>query len=245
MKISLVQPDMCWEDKSATKKRIEALLNAADIDADLMIFPEMTLTGFSMDSLKTCCDEADRDFFAAIANRFSCAVTYGSVENGFNCQRTLDKNGNDIACYRKIHLFSFAGEDKFYSKGGETLTFELNGARITPFICYDLRFAYLFWDKAAETDIFLVNASWPASRSLHWKSLLRARAIENQAFVIGVNRTGSDPKASYSGDSAVYSPLGEAVLECGNAEGVFSTDIDFAAAAETRSFFPFGRDRLR
>ncbi|QAR34182.1 hypothetical protein EP073_12435 [Geovibrio thiophilus] len=245
MKTSLVQLDMCWEDKAATKRRIESLLSSCGSDTDLMIFPEMTLTGFSMNADKTSCDDADMEFFASIARRFSCAVIYGAVENGFNCQRTLDKDGESIACYRKIHLFSYAGEDNFYSAGSEALTFKLNGANITPFVCYDLRFPYLFWEKAAETDIFIVNASWPASRSLHWKSLLRARAIENQAFVIGVNRAGNDPKFNYSGDSAVYSPLGEAVLECGSAEGIFTAEIDIETVAEARRFFPFQRDRLR
>ena len=245
MKISLVQLDMCWEDKKATKERIEKLLGSFKGGTDLLIFPEMTLTGFSMNTAETLSDEADREFFASLARSFSCAVTYGSVENGFNCQITLDKNGERIASYKKIHLFSYADEDRFYSKGEKTVTFNLNGARITPFVCYDLRFAYLFWEKAAETDIFLVNASWPASRSLHWKSLLRARAVENQAFVIGVNRTGNDPKAHYSGDSAVYSPLGDAVMECGSAEGIFTAEISVTAVTETRDFFPFGRDRLR
>lgn len=245
MKISLVQLDMCWEDKTATKSKIAKLLESASFDTDLMIFPEMTLSGFSMNTEKTWCDEADREFFASIAESFSCAVAYGSVEDGFNCMHILDKHGQDVTVYRKIHLFGYADEDKYYRAGDQTATFELNGARITLFICYDLRFPYLFWEKAGGTDIYIVNASWPSSRSLHWQTLLRARAIENQAFVIGVNRTGSDPKAEYSGDSAVYDPLGAAVLECGSAEGIFSVEFDAGKTAEARQFFPFQQDRLR
>lgn len=245
MKISLVQLDMCWEDKKATKERIEKLLGSFKGGTDLLIFPEMTLTGFSMNTAETLSDEADREFFASVARSFSCAVTYGAVENGFNCQITLDKNGERIASYKKIHLFSYADEDRFYSKGEKTVTFNLNGVRITPFVCYDLRFPYLFWDKTADTDIYIVNASWPSSRSLHWQTLLRARAIENQAFVIGVNRVGSDPNVDYSGDSAVYNPIGETVLECGSAEGIFSVEFDAGKTSEVRQFFPFQQDRLR
>ena len=245
MKISLVQLDMCWEDKAATKSKIAKLLESASFDTDLMIFPEMTLSGFSMNTEKTLCGEKDREFFASIAESFSCAVAYGSVEDGFNCMHILDKHGHDIAVYKKNHLFRYAGEDKYYSKGEQSITFELNGARITPFICYDLRFPYLFWDKTADTDIYIVNASWPSSRSLHWQTLLRARAIENQAFVIGVNRVGSDPNVDYSGDSAVYNPIGETVLECGSVEGIFSVEFDAGKTAEVRQFFPFQQNRLR
>jgi predicted amidohydrolase len=245
MKITLVQHEIIWENPVSSMAHISSLLKNCGDETDLMLFPEMTLSGFSMNVEKTSTSPADDDFFAGIASGHSCTVVYGRVQDGYNCLRAIDKSGQILADYRKIHRFAYAGEDRFYQAGAESLTFSQDGVRITPFVCYDLRFSYLFWGKAADTDVFIVIANWPASRSEHWETLLRARAVENQAYVIGVNRTGTDPNAAYSGGSAVISPAGKILLDCGSGEGVFTADVDISAVRETRKSFPFHRDRLR
>jgi predicted amidohydrolase len=214
--------------------------------SDLTIFPEMTLSGFSMDSVKTETKPEHDDFFSELAAGRGSAVIYGRVRNGSNCARVLSKTGEVLGEYRKRHLFAFAGEDRHYKAGHEQpVAVDINGFRVTPLICYDLRFPYLFWDKAPETDLFAVIANWPASRSVHWQTLLRARAIENQAFTVGVNRTGDDPNVSYSGGSSVYSPSGEEVVVCGGEEGVFTAEISTGSVNSVREEYPFMKDRLR
>jgi omega-amidase len=245
MKLAIVQHDVAWEDKEGTKKRIRHLLSQFTQKADLMIFPEMTLSGFSMHKAKTEMTTKDCVFFRDLAKKFACTVMYGGIENGFNICRALTKCRSEIHDYRKVHLFTYAGEDKAYKSGIGCLGFVLNKVRITPSICYDLRFPYLYWSKAETTDLYVNIANWPSVRSEHWKTLLRARAIENQAFVVGVNRVGTDPHCEYAGGSMVFSPTGEILLDCGNEEGVYSIEIDINEVENTRIKYPFLHDRLR
>lgn len=245
MKLAIVQLDMLWEDKEGNKAKIRQLLHDYNGDTDLMLFPEMTLSGFSTNRSITELNTKDCVFFRDLAKKHSCTVMYGGVENGFNICRTVNKSRSSFPDYRKTHLFTYAGEDNEYKSGTGCLGFELQKTRIKPTICYDLRFSYLYWSNAKSTDVFLNIASWPSVRELHWKTLLRARAIENQAFMIGVNRTGSDPNAAYSGASAVYSPLGEEILLCGAEEGVYTAEIDINEVAKVRKNYPFLKDRLR
>ena len=111
--------------------------------------------------------------------------------------------------YRKVHPFTFGGEEKSFRAGDELVTVEIDGLRISPFVCYDLRFADEFWQLAPTTDVYLVPANWPERRRLHWQVLLQARAIENQAYVVGVNRVGEGGGLSYVGDSRIVDPVGE------------------------------------
>lgn len=123
------------------------------------------------------------------------------------------------------------------------MTIEVAGVRVTPLICYDLRFADLFWDNAATTDCFVVPANWPEARRLHWMTLLRARAIENQAYVVGVNRVGSAGRLSYSGDSRIIDPLGEMVEATSGTETTICAEVSAAVATQVRRDFPFMQDR--
>jgi len=245
MKVGIFQYDMSWENKSSNQEKIGVLLNAGRIPEklDWLIFPEMTLTGFSMNREKTTLAVEDGDFFCDIAKRFGMHVTYGGVMSGGNRAITLDRTGMVVNEYSKMHLFSYADEHKYYSPGEKQSAFDINSFRITPLICYDLRFSYLFWDRAIDTDAYAVIASWPASRILHWRSLLQARAIENQSYVIGVNRVGTDPKNSYCGNSMVIDPMGNIVLDCGDQEGLFETEINSHMVDETRKRYPFQKDR--
>jgi predicted amidohydrolase len=145
--------------------------------------------------------------------------------------------------YAKRHPFSFAGEHEHYAEGGERLTVDVEGVRMSPFVCYDLRFADAFWPIADRTDVYLVVASWPQARRDHWRTLLRARAIENQAYVVGVNRVGSGGGLDYAGDSCVVDPLGEVLVAAASVETVLTCDVDPAFVAKVRSELPFLADR--
>jgi len=145
--------------------------------------------------------------------------------------------------YRKIHPFSHAGEERYVRAGNDFVTVEVDGLRCSLFVCYDLRFADEFWTLAPDTDAYLVVANWPAKRRLHWSSLLRARAIENQAYVVGVNRVGSGGGLDYSGDSAMIDPLGEVLATGSGAETVLFADLDPEHVAATRDHFRFLQDR--
>jgi len=245
MKVGIFQYDALWENKSSNQEKIRSLLDAKGTaeKLDWLIFPEMTLTGFSMNREKTTLAGADSDFFYDMARRFGVYVTYGGVMYSGNRAITLDRAGIVVNEYSKMHLFSYADEHKYYSAGEKQSAFIIDSFRVTPLICYDLRFSYLFWDRANDTDAYVVIASWPASRVLHWRSLLQARAIENQSYVIGVNRVGADPKNSYCGNSMVIDPLGNIVLDCGDQEGVFTVEISNHLVEETRVKYPFQKDR--
>lgn len=244
MKVALCQFDIFWEDKKANKDRIRAFLDGKPVGAEWVVFPEMTLTGFSMDLSKTSIDDEDLGFFRKIACENSVFLTFGGVIGGRNTSITIDPSGKNLAEYSKIHLFSYAGEDKAYSPGAESVEFKVADLKASLFICYDLRFPYLFWKKAASASAFIVIANWPATRAAHWRALLKARAVENQAFVIGVNRVGKDPKLAYDGGSLVVDPQGEVILDCGNHEGLFIAEFLPEMAVQTREKFPFQKDRI-
>jgi len=247
MKIAICQLDMAWEDKTATKARILSLMSACSPEAriDWIVFPEMTLSGFSMNPEKTTLDASDLAFFSDLACRHKTWVSFGGVQDGRNNLITMDASGRAVSIYSKIHLYSFGGEDQAYRPGSKPEKFTLHNMAVAPAVCFDLRFPYVFWNAAAATDIFVVIASWPARRAEHWMRLLQARAIENQCYVVGVNRTGRDPLLEYSGNSMIFDPLGKVVLDCKDGEGVFvaAAEVDKDLVAKTRARFPFFKDR--
>ena len=166
-----------------------------------------------------------------------------------NCCHVVSPDGVTVARYDKVHRFAYAGEDEHVAPaqlpGDDGLvTVEVAGCRVTPIICYDLRFADLIWDLAPDTDCYVVIASWPAARREHWRTLLRARAIENQAWVVGANRVGDDGNGSaHAGDSVVLDPLGRPHAEAALTPTVLHADVDPAEVARVRSTLPFLRDR--
>lgn len=243
MRIGLCQVDSQWEDRSRTRDRIARMLDAWGGRTDCLIFPEMGLSGFSMNPETTSLDAGDHEFFRRIATEKKTLILYGGVENGCNCIFSVDAHGATKTEYRKRHLFSFGNEDKHYSAGHDCVTIDICGMKFSLAICYDLRFSYHFWNLARSSDGYIVIASWPENRREHWATLLRARAIENLAYVVGVNRVGKDPALSYSGDSAVFGPFGERCLECGPSEGVYCCEIDPARTARIRADYHFLEDR--
>ncbi len=247
MKIALAQIDMGWEDKKAAKAKILSLIRSlpATERLDWLVFPEMTLSGFSLHQDQATLDAADLAFFADLARQHNTAISFGGVEDGHNNLITMDKTGQIISRYSKTHLYCFGQEHKSYKPGSTLERFALNGLSIAPIVCFDLRFPYLFWNQALQTDLFVVIASWPARRSEHWLRLLQARAIENQAYVVGVNRTGRDPSVEYSGNSMIFDPLGKPLLDCQSQEGVFlcEADVTHSGVVKVRDRFPFLKER--
>lgn len=244
MRIGLCQVDSQWEDRAATRDRVARIVDSWGGRADCLIFPEMVLSGFSMRAEATTLAAEDHACFARVATETGAVVLYGGVEDGYNCVFSVASGRAFRTEYRKQHLFTLGGENQSYRAGTERGTaVQIGSLRIALAICYDLRFAYHFWREAADCDGFIVMANWPAVRREHWLTLLRARAIENQAFVVGVNRVGDDPKLPYCGDSAVFGPFGDRWLECGAQEGVFSCEVDAGSVSTVRSNYRFIEDR--
>jgi len=247
MKIGLLQYNIKWEDKEENKKKIYSIIeNSAYKDKlDWIIFSEMTLSGFTMKKEISELNDSDRTFFSELARRYNVNISFGGVEEGYNKLITLNRKGERINEYSKIHLYAFGEEDKYYKPSREQKIFELEGLKIMPAICFDLRFPYLFWNVAKKIDAYIVIAAWPMRRAEHWMTLLRARAIENQAYCFGVNRIGYEGKIEYTGNSMGFDPLGKVIIDCRSEEciGINEIDISSELVLKTRERFPFLKER--
>jgi len=251
MQVICCQPNIVWEDKPANFGAVRAMLSVAPPERNsLVVLPEMFSTGFSMDVPAIAEGESSETavFLSEIARDFGVfvvggIVTIGPDGRGRNVAVAMDPRGVELARYAKIHPFTFGREGEHYTGGTEVVTFDWRGATVAPFICYDLRFPEVFREAVRlGAQLFLVIANWPAAREAHWIALLRARAIENQAYVVGVNRCGSDPALAYSGRSMVFDPLGEIVAEAGGEAGTLSAEIDLGKLEAWRMDFPVLRD---
>lgn len=253
MKVAVVQHDIAWEDPEATFKRLEdPIAHAASAGARLVVLSEMFGPGFSMDTARIAepFDGPSAQFLrrsAAAHQVWVCGSVPEHVESSADGKpsNTLVLAGPDgsVHRYRKIHPFSYAGEHERYDAGGDFLTVNIDGVRTSFFVCYDLRFADEFWALAHDTDLYVVVANWPEVRRLHWQTLLHARAIENQAYVVGCNRVGEGGGLAYCGDSRVIDPLGEVVASAARVETVLVADVDPGHVAGVRARFPFLQDR--
>jgi predicted amidohydrolase len=252
MRIAAVQHDIVWEDPAANFARLAPrIAEAAAAGARLVLLSEMYATGFSMDADRIAepDDGPSTQFLAEQATKRGVWVG-GSVpgvapgaERPGNCFVLVAPDGT-VHRYRKIHPFSYGGEHERYDAGTEHVVVDVEGLRVALFVCYDLRFADEFWALAPDVDCYLVPANWPAARREHWRTLLRARAIENQAYVVGVNRVGSGGGLDYVGDSVVVGPFGEIVAEAVEpVEMLLLADVDAATVAATRAKYPFLADR--
>jgi predicted amidohydrolase len=249
VRVALLQMDLAWEDVAENHRRAARLLAEAKRGgASLAILPEMFSTGFSMDAARIAQPPggASETFLRDQAKELGLWILASVPERGETKPRNmamLVSPTGEVVKYAKIHPFSFAGEDKIYTAGERVVTAEVEGVRVTPLVCYDLRFPEPFRTAAAETDLFVVVANWPELRREHWRTLLRARAIENQAYVVGVNRAGEGDGLRYSGDSAAIAPLGETLAEAGEQEQVLFADVDPAVVTKLRARFPALSDR--
>jgi predicted amidohydrolase len=208
----------------------------------------MFCTGFSMESDRIAQPPGgpSETFLRETARELSMSILASIPEAGQPRPRNMAiLAGPDgaVTRYAKIHPFTFGGEDRVYSGGDRIVTIAVEGVRVTPFVCYDLRFPEPFRLAAEETDLFALVANWPEARREHWRTLLRARAIENLCYVAGVNRVGEGGKLRYAGDSAVISPWGEVLAEGSASEAVLVCDVGPAAVRDARAKFPYLRDR--
>ncbi len=246
--VALLQMDLAWEDVAENHRRASRLLeDAKDRGALLAILPEMFSTGFSMAPERVAEPPGgpSESFLVERARSLSMAILASVPQSSDSRPQNvalLAMPSGQIFRYAKIHPFSFGGEDKHYAAGDCVVTAAVEGVRVTPLICYDLRFPEPFRLAAADTDLFVVVANWPKTRRDHWRTLLRARAIENQAYVIGVNRAGEGDGLFYVGDSAAIDPMGETLAEAGEGESVLISQVDPSVVAETRAKFPALRD---
>ena len=249
MRIALVQMDLAWEDVPENHRRAALLLEeAAAGGARLALLPEMFSTGFSMDSRRIAQPPGgpSESFLREQSARLDLWILASVPEAGEPSPRNmalLVSPDGSVVRYAKIHPFSYAGEDRVYTAGDRVVTAEIEGVRVTPLVCYDLRFPEPFRTAADETDLFAVVANWPDQRREHWRALLRARAIENQAYVAGVNRAGDGNGLHYAGDSAAIAPLGETIVEADDREQVLFADVDPGIVRKLRSRFPALNDR--
>jgi len=250
MKVALVQHDIVWEDAAATREHVRPMIAKAAADgARLIVLAEMFATGFSMQPERIAEDEGgpSERFLVEQAAEHECYLIGSLAQRGadgrYRNNAIVAAPDGSVQRYAKIHPFGFAGEDKHYTAGDSFLTVEIDSLRMSVFVCYDLRFADEFWALADRTDAYVVVANWPEPRREHWQVLLRARAIENQAYVIGVNRVGAVKDLMHVGDSAVIDPLGRVIAQSPPGESVVTADIDTATVSHTRSTLPFLRDR--
>jgi len=252
MLLAALQTDIVWEDPEANFERLRPqLAQAAACGARLIVLPEMYACGFSMNTAAIAEPPGGPSVAFLIEQARSLGVWLcGSVPEQPELGASKPANtlilagpAGELHRYRKRHPFSFADEHLHYVAGDATLTVEIEGVWVSPFVCYDLRFADDFWALADRTDLYLVIANWPERRREHWKTLLRARAIENQAWVVGLNRVGEGKGVAYSGDSSIIDPWGEIVVSASRDATMLLADIDPTRVADARQKFPVLLDR--
>lgn len=259
MRVYAVQFDIAWEDKKSNHEKVRQILAKVEpAPGSLVVLPEMFDTGFSLNVEKT------RDDLAGESERFCCSLAaelgvflQGArttvEEDGWARNRALICNprGEKIADYAKLHPFGFGREVEKFRGGDELVSFEWmsSGQKLTvsPLICYDLRFPEAFRLATLElgAEMFTLGASWPAARADHWRALLIARAIENQAYVVGVNRCGNDPHLEYAGGSLIISPKGKILAEAGAEPVVLQAEISDISVRAWRNAFSALRDVRR
>ncbi len=257
MRAHLVQADTAWEDKAENYRRADALVASARIaPGDLIVLPEMFDTGFSFRLEATAdSDGATRAYLQGLARRTGAIVqgsrtVLGPDQRGRNRATIVAADGSVLAEYDKIHPFSFGKEAERFSGGDRVLVYPWQSGPdpprrtiVCPAICYDLRFPELFRrGMLMGAEVFAIGANWPAPRALQRETLARARAIENQAVVLCVNRAGSDPHLTYSGGTMAFGPKGETLGELADGPGVLSVEIDLAALRQWRATFPAWKD---
>jgi predicted amidohydrolase len=241
--------DLAWEDVAENHRRARRRLEEAKAaGARLALLPEMFCTGFSMNAERIAQPPGgpSETFLRETAKELGlwaiASIPEASRTRPQNMALVVSPEGS-VTRYAKIHPFSYGEEDKHYAAGDRVVTVPIEGMRVTPFVCYDLRFPEPFRVAASETDVYVVVANWPDQRREHWRTLLRARAIENQAYVLGVNRVGDGDGLHYSGDSAAIAPLGETLAEGDDQERVLLCDVEPEKVSKLRTRFPALEDR--
>ena len=248
MKIALIQTSLAWENPIENRSHLAQKITGFMEDVDLVVLPEMFSSGFTMNpkAVAETMEGETVSWLQHLAKAKNCAITGSLVieekGNYYNRLVFVFPTG-EIKTYDKRHLFTLAGEDGFYTAGTDKLIVEYKGYRICPLVCYDLRFP-VFSRNVEDYDLLLYVANWPKPRVNAWDILLKARAVENMCYVIGVNRIGTDDNNhEYIGHSQVVDFLGNYVLEPQEADAVFIVELDKAKLLETRSRLAFLNDR--
>ena len=251
MKIAIISLDQAWEDKQSNKEKCSYYVDLAiNKSCDLIIFPEMTLTGFTMDA-NTLAEDADNSetirYFKKEAKKGINIIHGVAIRQGEKAVNTLvaiSRNGDLLTEYQKIHPFSFSKENDYYSAGEKLGIGTIDKVNFGYTICYDLRFPEIFQALSKTVSVVVNIANWPDKRVNHWQVLLAARAIENQVYMIGVNRTGDDGNGlSYSKSSAIYDPSGDSVTAIFSQDDLDVYDINPDLSYETQASFPVKQDR--
>lgn len=252
MKVAALQHDIVWEDREATLRHLgPQVAAAAHTGARLVVLTEMFATGFSMETHRTA-EHLDgptatwlHEQAAAHGVWLAGSVPLHDVDRELPTNSLLLVGPDGIRHrYDKVHPFSYAGEHERFAAGEQpAVVAEVEGVRFGLTVCYDLRFADQYWAMAPDVDAYLVVANWPDTRRHHWRALLDARAIEDQAYVIGVNRVGEGGGLVYSGDSRIVDPTGEVLASAAGGESLLLADIDPRLVATIRTRFPFMQDR--
>lgn len=255
IKIALAQTQIVWEDKESNYRIAgKQIREAAGRGAEAIFFPEMSFTGFSMNIDHTK-ESGERTIghMQALARQYHVSIGFGWVKGCTNTCSTMrdkcenhytivDAMGNVLSDYVKIHPFSYSGENLKFQGGSALAYFMLNGIPCSSFICYDLRFPEIFQAASKKAHVIIVAADWPAKRSAHWKALLRARAIENQVYILAVNCVGEIGGVHYTGDSCVIDPDGEINAELSQTEGIIELELT-DDVERFREVFPVKQDR--
>ncbi|MFA6551133.1 MAG: nitrilase-related carbon-nitrogen hydrolase [Patescibacteria group bacterium] len=254
IKIALGQIKIIWEDKDKNRANCETMVKrAAQANSDLIIFPELTLTGFTMNVNQIAEDAGDSPtilFFEELAKKYKINIIFGVAlklkdgKKGRNMAIMVDTFGRARTQYQKIHPFSFAQEEKYYQPGDKLALFSIKGFKCALVICYDLRFPGLFEALAKHRpEAVIIIANWPKARIRHWQTLLAARSFDMQCNVIGVNRVGKGANLEYNGYSSAYSVTGEKIVEYKNKETLGFVELDKKTVSHQRRAFTSLRDK--
>ena len=255
MTVLALQFDIAWENKGANFQTVRRLLHsAAPPKNSLVALPEMFATGFTMNvgAMAEPYGGDTEQFLAVTAREFGVWLVAGVAARGSdgrarNKALVFSSAGELVAFYAKMRPFTPGGEAGHYVPGERPVAFRWSDCMVSPFVCYDLRFPEIFRETTAShrPELFVVIASWPDKRIRHWSRLLQARAIENQAYVVGVNRIGRDPFYNYTGQSVIVDPQGEIISDAGEAESCIRADLDLDGLRQYRDGLPFLDDMRR
>jgi omega-amidase len=248
LNITLIQTTLFWNDPDANLKMFDQKIKAIPDDTDLVVLPEMFTTGFSMNAEPLAQDMNGEavSWLVKKANQKNADIIGSMIikdQGKFYNRLIWAKPSGTILCYDKKHLFRYAGEEKVFTPGTERITVDLFGWKICPFICYDLRFPLWTRNFNNQFDVAVFIANWPQKRAPHWNALLKARAIENQCYVVAVNIVGTDGNGlAYHGDSCLIDPLGNDLVEKNNRETVYNAELTYETLTDYRKTFPAWMD---
>ncbi len=252
MRLALAQMEPLWENKRGNfEASLKFLQEAKEKNADFLVFPEMSMTGYSMHPERIGEDRENSEtlqFFQEQAQKFQMYIGVGYVEyrepKSYNSFAIISPQGEILADYQKIHPF-FGTEEAHYQAGEHVVTCQVEEFTVAPFICYDLRFPEIFQMASETAQVIVVPVNWPESRREHYMTLLKARAIENQCYMAGVNRVGRARTNVYSGDSMIVDPYGTVIAEAGDGENVICAELDLELVETYRKDFPLKKDRRK